>query len=692
MNRNFESEEESIKTIVGKVPTEAKQIDSIGTLKNEIHGQTLSNARYTERNLVENDFCFSGDVDDEFEEEKVDLLRSGALAQLDQYIIVKKIGNGSFGNVYKAFDKTSMLFYAIKTLHPQLKNNKEEIANLKREFKLVSSLTHTNIAKPLVLHQIDKCLYRNKEIRDEIRALHNDLIIVMELAPGETLFEWRRNFQNKIVPVNNAIEICRQIAEALDYAHSRKVIHRDIKPNNIMIEVCKDTSVVARVLDFGLAAEIRSSMSRVSRDNFEISGTLQYMSPEQWLGKDYNAATDQYALACVFYELVSGRYPFYDVFIKKDINLSANTVATKKPAKLKILTKKQNNILQKALSKDPKRRWSTCLEFVEHLKTQKTSKKKYRFLFIILIIVLSVFGIVKFYYDDVNGDTKQRVDTVKSNESTDTFHNEQENKSALAWYNDGIYYFNEKKYDDAKIAFEKAAMMGDPMSQNNLGFCYENGFGVAKPDLNEAIKWYKKAAENDNMHAKHNLAVLYFEGKGVKKNTKKAFELCLDAAEAGHLGAQTHLGICYQQGIGVKKDEKKAFEWIRKAAYNKESNETCYYNLGHCYYYGIGVIADFGEAVRWFKKAAELNHPIAQHTLGHCYRTGRGVVANSKKAFEFYKKAAENGYADSQYNLAMCYETGTGVKKDIQLAKKWYEKAAKNGVKKAVEQLKVLTE
>ena len=291
----------------------------------------------------------------------------GTLGRIDQYDIIRKLGGGGFGVVYLVRDTLSNVEYAIKTLHPLLKSNPEEMENLRNQFSLVSKLNHSHIASAMYLHPVKEVVYANEEVRKELRLSPDDFVMVMRYAPGVTLSQWRKQFLNGIVPVDKAIDICKQVASALDYAHSEKIIHRDIKPSNIMVETREGTPI-ARVLDFGLAAEIRSSMSRVSTEKGDTSGTRPYMAPEQWQGKKQGAATDQYALACMFYELVSGAVPFAGAFETGDSVIMTSAVKSELPEPLDELSEEQNVALQRALSKNPNDRFASCVEFISALQ------------------------------------------------------------------------------------------------------------------------------------------------------------------------------------------------------------------------------------------------------------------------------------------------------------------------------------
>ncbi len=292
----------------------------------------------------------------------------GVLGHIDQYELVRELGGGGFGTVYLARDAVSGIDVAVKGLPPFVKNNREEAENIRSNFALVSRLHHPNIAAALVLHPAKDVVYTSEDVRRKLRVDSGDTLMVMEYAPGVTLSQWRKQFPEKKVPVGQALEITRQIAAALDYAHERKIVHRDIKPANVMIETSEDGSVTARVLDFGLAAEIRSSMGRVSREIHDTSGTRPYMAPEQWLGGKQGPATDQYALAALFCELVTGEVPFAAVFDTGDPVVMMNVAGREPFVPPQDLPKPVRLALARALAKQPDGRFSSCGGFIAALE------------------------------------------------------------------------------------------------------------------------------------------------------------------------------------------------------------------------------------------------------------------------------------------------------------------------------------
>ena len=294
--------------------------------------------------------------------------RGASLGRIDQYELIRELGGGGFGCVYLARDTVAGIEVAVKGLPPLVRLNKEELENVRKNFALVSRLHHPNIAAALTLHPVAQALYDDKSDAEKLRVFGGDTLVVMQYAPGVTLSQWRKQFPDGKVPLDKALEITRQIASALDYAHKEKILHRDIKPANVMIETVADGSLTARVLDFGLAAEIRSSMSRVSQSITDTSGTRPYMAPEQWGGRKQGKETDLYSLAVLFYELVTGEMPFASVFDTGDPVLMMNVIETKNPEFSSELSKPIRRALIQAFAKKREDRFGSCSEFVDALQ------------------------------------------------------------------------------------------------------------------------------------------------------------------------------------------------------------------------------------------------------------------------------------------------------------------------------------
>ena len=198
--------------------------------------------------------------------------------QLGSYKIVSLLGAGGMGEVYQAHDTKLGRDVAIKVLPPAFVHDPERMARFQREARMLAALNHPNIAMIHGLEQSDGIHY-----------------LVMELVPGETL---ARKLEAGALPEKEVAGLGAQIAEALEEAHEHGVVHRDLKPGNVMVT----PKGRVKVLDFGLAKLLRSSEETVSElsvaETRGVVGTLPYMAPEQLRGERVDARTDLWALGC----------------------------------------------------------------------------------------------------------------------------------------------------------------------------------------------------------------------------------------------------------------------------------------------------------------------------------------------------------------------------------------------------------
>ena len=247
-------------------------------------------------------------------------------------------------------------------------------------------------------------------------------------------------------------------------------------------------------------------------------------------------------------------------------------------------------------------------------------------------------------------------------------------------YSKGLAAYKKNDYPEAVKWYRKAAEQGNATAQFDLGYCYKNGEGVEQSYV-EAVKWYRKSAEQGYAAAQCNLGYCYKKGEGVEQSHEEAAKWYRKAAEQGNAVAQCCLGYFYENGEGVEQSSVEAVKWYRKAV--EQGNATAQCNLGYCYKKGQGVEQSHVEAVKWYRKSAEQGNAAAQFNLGYCYEKGEGVEQSYAEAVKWYRKAAEQGNASAQFNLALCYEKDQGVTQSYSEAAKWYRKAAEQGDQKA---------
>ena len=249
----------------------------------------------------------------------------------------------------------------------------------------------------------------------------------------------------------------------------------------------------------------------------------------------------------------------------------------------------------------------------------------------------------------------------------------------------GYQYYDSNPKEAFKY-FNEAANQGYAKAQHELAGLYFLGKGIAQSD-NQAYYWEKKAADQGYSTAVCNLGYFYEFGRGVKKNYAKAVELYTKAANQGNYTAQNNLGMIYEFGkCNIKRNYNKAKIWYQKAV--DQGDNKAQYNLGRLYEEGRGVGKNLSKAAEWYQKAADQGNKDAQNDLGVMYYLGEGVTKDYSKALDLFFISANQGHSDAQYYLGEMYEKALGVEKDYTKAAEWYKKAADQGDKDAKEALK----
>jgi serine/threonine protein kinase len=265
-------------------------------------------------------------------------IRELAGLQIDEYELKSIIGEGGMSAVYRAYQEELDRHVAVKLLSDKLTGDPNYIKRFQQEARMAASLEHVHIV-PVY----DYGVYEGMSY------------VVMRLL-GETLTQRMRAGQ--LMSMTDVIPMVEQIARALDYAHSRGIIHRDVKPSNIMF----DDSGTAYLVDFGIAKAMQGDNGGLTMDNV-VMGTPPYMSPEQWRDSGVGAASDQYAFAVVVYHVMTGYLPFHADNASQWMYLHINEtppLATEVNPKLSPAVAE---VLARALHKDPKRRYPLVSNF-----------------------------------------------------------------------------------------------------------------------------------------------------------------------------------------------------------------------------------------------------------------------------------------------------------------------------------------
>jgi len=320
----------------------------------------------------------------------------------NRYEIIEKIGGGGMAEVYKAKCRVLDRYVAVKILRSEFVEDEEFISKFKDESQAAAKLNHNNIVN----------IYDTGIDRD----IH---YIVMEYVEGTTLKEYIKN--NKPIDIKESINIACQIGEALRHAHSNKIIHRDIKPQNILLTKDK----VAKVGDFGIARAI--SEKTITNSDKSI-GSVHYFSPEQARGGYVDNRTDIYSLGVVLFEMVTGRVPF-DGDTPISVALKHVNENMSKPSKYnEDIPDKLEEIILKSTNKIQRLRYHNIDEMIEDLKNvfEQNEKKAY---IPIKDDLEKEEALRKFFESDNENNKTERKNNKKSyNSKKDKNENEEEPK------------------------------------------------------------------------------------------------------------------------------------------------------------------------------------------------------------------------------------------------------------------------
>lgn len=254
-----------------------------------------------------------------------------------RYEVLEFIGAGGMGSVWKVFDKELNGYFAVKVLLPALVADDVSLKRFQKEAELASELNHPNIVA----------------IYGPGSDLEGNPTIIMRLVAGESLEEILKR-EGKLSE-ERATDIAQQICEALVYSHSKGIVHRDIKPSNIIISKTESGADLVQLVDFGIARCVyeQKTATMAITQAVDMLGSPLYMSPEQLLGQEVTEASDMYSFGCVFYEMLTGKPPFYDENPVKVVlmHISENSDLLPLPEKLRFT-------LESMLQKTPGIRFS----------------------------------------------------------------------------------------------------------------------------------------------------------------------------------------------------------------------------------------------------------------------------------------------------------------------------------------------
>jgi serine/threonine protein kinase/Flp pilus assembly protein TadD len=253
-----------------------------------------------------------------------------------RYQVIEELGHGGMGRVYKVFDTDIKEKIALKLLRPEIALDKETVERFSNELKLARKISHRNVCRMFDLGKAEGTTF-----------------ITMEFVPGEDLKKFIR--KSGQLGAGRAVSIAKQICEGLAEAHHLGVVHRDLKPQNIMV----DEDGNARIMDFGIARSLRGK--GITGAGVMI-GTPEYMSPEQVEGKDVDQRSDIYSLGVILFEMVTGHVPF-EGDTPFTIGVKHKSERPRNPRELNTqLPEELSRVILRCLEKDKVKRYQTAEE------------------------------------------------------------------------------------------------------------------------------------------------------------------------------------------------------------------------------------------------------------------------------------------------------------------------------------------
>ena len=256
----------------------------------------------------------------------------------ERYEVLELVGTGGMSSVYKSHDRLLERNVALKVLHPHYGDDDEYVERFRREARAVAQLSHPNIVTVIDRGEAD-----------------GHQFIVFELIDGENLKELVD--RTGPLPARRAVDLAIAIAEALSFAHEHGIVHRDVKPQNVLLNAEGE----AKVTDFGIARSL--DVEHGVTQTGTVLGTSNYLSPEQASGKQVTAATDVYSLGVVLYELLTGEVPFpgenFVAVAMKHLNEPVPDILERRPD----VPVRLAAAMERALEKDPARRFASMRDF-----------------------------------------------------------------------------------------------------------------------------------------------------------------------------------------------------------------------------------------------------------------------------------------------------------------------------------------
>jgi serine/threonine protein kinase len=608
------------------------------------------------------------------------------MRRIGQFEVQELLGEGGIGQVYAARDTVLDRMVAIKSLRAELLSDKSFVARFRGEAKNLALLSHPNITTLYTLLEEGGSLY-----------------MVMEMVRGQTL-EAILEQRGAPFTTQEALAIIAQAADGLSYAHEMGIVHRDIKPANLILT----NTGLLKIMDFGIARA--QGAQRMTRDG-SIVGTLAYMSPEQCRGQEVDGRTDQYSLAIVLYEMLTGKVPFEATTDYELMQAHINSPPEWPSRRVPGIAPHAEKALMKALSKKAHDRFPALTAFKEALGAPASRTEA-------LSIVHKVTRLAG----------SAGIPAISSAVSNVT---ESVKKSSVPFAVKGIvaggglalvlaagllYLLSPRSTAQSglpvtKVSNDGAPVMIVPQPQNNNPYFPSQGrqaattppqpseprqaqppntastrpgasgrpFEVAAepqnpgpaaanqpagPSVSDTAPQARITPAANNVPAQNSGS----SASTASTSTPSAASDAADANSGSASGSASGASDTTSQKVAAADTADSAGKPARAQTDGRKVSEK-------------DVVAAY--EAKNYANARELAEPCAkdgspdcQFILGRILETGSAGPKDPGAAADWYRKAAEAGLAKARYNLGALYYSGEGVPKDHRAAAEWFSKAA----------------
>jgi TPR repeat protein/tRNA A-37 threonylcarbamoyl transferase component Bud32 len=637
-----------------------------------------------------------------------------------KYRIVRQLGRGGMGTVYLAEHILLNRQRALKFISNDLSKDAAFLRRFRREAQAATELQHPNVAQVVDLDQ----------------AEDGSPYIAMEYVEGPDL---RHALASGSFAVERALHIARGIALGLGAAHAKGIVHRDVKPENILLAGGNGAPETPKLLDFGIAA-MKESTTAVSRTH-GLMLTPPYAAPEQWKGmaaEELDGRTDFYTLGGVLYEILTGQTPFYAHNTEGWMYLHLH----EQPQPPSLLRPELANwpgldtLLLQLLAKDRDQRPKDAAELVRTLdalgsvalegrrdtkreeilsdaylkstsEDPKPSPRRGIWFGLLtgglLLAALSVW----FTLQRLNHQTNLAVQTQP------VVQHQQEKPLP-----EQISTLKPTNLNPNKPLQPNSTQVTHPLvnnvpsvpnvvpSQPKPSQVESATPSVPQPSMaeidkqarvlfdqkryGEAAPLYDQACSGGLGRACNWLGLMYQHGDGVVKDNSHADTLYAKGCAVGEANACENIGFMYTVGNGIPQDYSQAAIFFSKAC--EEGLAIGCANLGYTYENGHGVARDASHAATLYAKACDTGEPMGCTNLAFLYAGGNGVPKNDSRAAALFSKSCDVGYALGCSNLGNFYADGIGVTKDSSRAVALFSKACDGGIARGCANLGLMYE